>query len=457
MPPHFRLLVAATVVAMLIPMQVHWASAQSLFEKLVNPGPLIEGHAKFEKDCTQCHERLSQKTQTRLCLDCHKPIDADIGQRVGFHGRHPTIRSSECRTCHTDHKGRGADIVGLDPQTFRHDLTDFILKGAHTSVPCKGCHEPARPMREAPSACVTCHKKNDPHGGRLGSECASCHSVESWRNAKTFDHSKTKFPLLGAHKTIACQACHALQHWKGIDATCIGCHRIEDPHGARYGAKCETCHTPDKWKSIRFDHDRNTRFPLRGEHRKVACDACHVGDLYADKLKSDCVACHKSDDAHKGELGPRCGRCHTEQGWRKDAAIDHDLTRFPLIGLHAAVPCEGCHLSQAFKGTSRNCSACHSDSHHEGRLGSACESCHNPNGWPLWRFDHTKQTRFELSGAHAEVPCHACHRDKNPSTLALPTECYSCHSQDDKHRGAFGRSCGTCHSTATFSVQVRRR
>lgn len=457
MPPFFRVLAAVAVLGMLLPTQLRWASAQSLFEKLVNPGPLVEGHAKFEKDCTQCHERFSQRTQSRLCLDCHKPIDADIGQRRGFHGRHPTIPNSECRTCHTEHKGRDADIVGLDPQTFRHDLTDFLLKGAHTSVACKGCHEPARRMRETPSTCVACHKKNDPHEGRLGSECASCHSVEAWRSAKTFDHSKTKFPLVGAHKAIACQACHALQHWKGIDATCVGCHRLEDPHSGRYGAKCETCHTPDKWRSVRFDHSTVTRFPLRGEHRKVTCDACHVGDLYADKLKTDCVACHKSDDAHKGELGPRCERCHTEQGWRKNVAIDHDLTRFPLIGLHAAVLCQGCHLSQEFKGTSRNCSACHKDRHHEGRLGSACEQCHNPNGWPLWRFDHAQQTRFELTGAHAVASCHACHRDKNPTTLALPTECYSCHSQDDKHRGAFGRSCATCHSTATFSVQMRRR
>ncbi len=147
----------------------------------------------------------------------------------------------------------------------------------------------------------------------------------------------------------------------------------------------------------------------------------------------------------------------TSRAGVKRIDFDHDLTRFPLIGLHAAVPCEGCHLSQEFKGTSRACNACHKDTHHEGRLGSACEQCHNPNGWPLWRFDHATQTKFDLTGAHAAISCHACHREKSPETLALTTECYSCHSQDDKHRGAFGRACGTCHSTTSFAAQMKRR
>ncbi len=456
-PQSLRATVALAAAVLLISAWYRSASAENIFEKLVNPGPLIEGHAKLEKECAQCHESFSQKTQSRLCIDCHKPIASDIAERKGFHGRHPTIRDSECRTCHTDHKGRQADIVGLDPQTFRHDLTDYLLQGAHANVPCTSCHMAGQRMREAPSDCVACHKKDDPHGGRLGAECSTCHSSDSWRSAKPFDHSKTKFPLTGEHKDVACRACHAAEQWKGVDTTCIGCHRLGDPHGGRYGAKCETCHATQSWTSIRFDHDKATKFPLRGEHRKVLCSACHTGNLYADKLQTDCVSCHKKHDAHQGQLGTRCERCHNEQGWRKRIDFDHDLTRFPLIGLHAAVPCEGCHLSQEFKGTSRACNACHKDTHHEGRLGSACEQCHNPNGWPLWRFDHATQTKFELTGAHAAISCHACHREKNPETLALPTECYGCHSQDDKHRGAFGRACETCHSTTSFAAQMKRR
>ena len=432
------------------------ASAQSIFEKLVNPGPLIEGHSKLEKDCAQCHEPFSQKTQSSLCLGCHKPIAADIAQHQGFHGRHPTISHSECRSCHTDHKGRQAEIVGLDPETFRHDLTDFALKGAHANARCDGCHKPGKRMRDAPLDCVGCHKADEPHEGRLGSECATCHSVETWRTTKAFDHGKTKFPLTGAHRDVACTTCHAGEQWKGIGNACVDCHRLGDPHGGRYGAKCETCHTTEKWASVHFDHDKATKFPLRGEHRKLQCTACHKGDLYREKLQTNCNSCHKEHDPHRGQLGTRCERCHNEAGWRQKVAFDHDLARFPLIGLHAAVPCEGCHVSQSFKETPSTCVACHKDTHHEGRLGTSCHECHNPNGWALWHFDHSTETRFPLTGAHAGLSCAACHREKNPTTLILSSECYSCHSQDDKHRGAFGRACGTCHSTTAFSVQLKR-
>ena len=40
-----------------------------------------------------------------LCLDCHKDVAKDVHGKAGFHGR---IREPVCRTCHTEHKGRGA-------------------------------------------------------------------------------------------------------------------------------------------------------------------------------------------------------------------------------------------------------------------------------------------------------------------------------------------------------------
>jgi len=29
-----------------------------------------------------------------------------------------------------------------------------------------------------------------------------------------------------------------------------------------------------------------------------------------------CVGCHRADDFHHGELGPRCERCHVTGTWR---------------------------------------------------------------------------------------------------------------------------------------------
>ena len=51
------------------------------------------------------------------------------------------------------------------------------------------------------------------------------------------------------------------------------------------------------------------------------------------------------DDVHKGQVGKKCERCHNQSGWTKEVFFDHDLARFPLIGIHAITPCEECHLS----------------------------------------------------------------------------------------------------------------
>ncbi|MEQ1716535.1 MAG: cytochrome C, partial [Hyphomicrobium sp.] len=357
------------------------ANAQTIFEKLVMPGDVTEAHVKFEKTCESCHEPFSKTSQRRLCLECHKEISSDIAGKRGLHGKRPDIVNSECKVCHSDHKGRGADIVQFDRETFLHAATNFALKGAHANVACERCHAKNQKFRKAPSECIGCHKEDDKHKGALGKECASCHNEDSWRKQKTFDHSKTKFPLKGAHDKVACAVCHIGERYKDLPHACVDCHKMQDPHKSRYGAKCETCHGQDKWKTVKFDHAKDTKFALRGAHEKVKCDVCHRGDIYRDKLPVACVTCHKSNDVHKGELGTACQKCHNEKAWRKDVAFDHDMTRFPLIGLHAALPCEDCHRSAAYRDTSRTCAACHKDEHHQGKLGDACQRCHNPNGW----------------------------------------------------------------------------
>ncbi len=498
-------------------LNTHPAAAFSL-ETLMMPGKLIQGHAKVEAQCKKCHERFSKRLQNPLCLDCHKKVAADVRRHRGFHGRIPDIQHTECKRCHTEHKGRDADIVGLDKETFDHGSTDFALKGAHTDVPCAACHKPGHKYREAAHRCNSCHKKDDPHEGRLGTDCAKCHTVRAWRKVG-FDHEKTDFPLKGKHRKVSCKSCHPNQRYKHVPTDCVACHKLEDAHGGRYGAKCHTCHTardwkhvtfdhdrdtkyklkdrhakvacdschkgrlyedklgkacfdchrnddyhkgrygkkcrtchaPTRWSKARFDHDRRTDYPLRGRHAKVQCRSCHRGDLYKDKLKSECVSCHRRDDVHHGQEGKVCRRCHTEQGWGHKVVFDHDLTRFPLIGLHATAPCEECHLSSAFKGAPLDCHACHqADDTHKGRLGPDCGRCHNPNGWNRWRFDHDTQTDYKLDGKHRGLDCSACHKTPVKGRIRLSRECVSCHQRDDVHAGRFGPACGRCHVTDSF-------
>jgi hypothetical protein len=496
-----------------------------VLERLVMPGEVIEGHAKLQNECKNCHEPFSKQTQSRLCADCHKEVKADIDRNVGFHGRRPDVRQVECKHCHTDHKGRKADIVRLDTDTFNHDrFADFPLRGAHAKVACSSCHAQGKKHREAPGQCIDCHRKDDKHRGTLGTACADCHNETSWRGAK-FDHSKTKFPLLGAHEKVTCATCHPNERYKGTPLLCSDCHRLQDVHAGRYGQKCETCHNPSGWKRISFNHERDTKFALTGRHRVITCDTCHKGRIYEDKQKMECVACHtkddvhktrngpkceschstegwrtvkfdhnkdtkfalkgkhekarceschrgnvqtekpqtscischRADDVHKGQLGTNCARCHNEGGWRSKVFFDHDLTRFPLIGLHASVACEACHLASTFRGTSSNCADCHKDPEHKGRLGPNCAQCHNPNGWTLWRFDHNTQTKFKLTGSHIRAECHDCHNRPVQTKISLSMACVECHRKDDIHRGGFGSACERCHVTESFNrVQFGR-
>lgn len=449
MPPSSLLRLVVAVIIISLPTAP--ATAQSWFDRLVMPGPLVKGHAEYEKECNKCHEPYSKGSQTQLCLDCHKDVAADRSQSLGLHGRRPDAVKAECNHCHTEHKGRDADIVQFDRETFDHGYTDFTLKGAHETARCEGCHKPAVAYRKAPQLCIDCHKKDEPHKGRLGEKCDSCHNENAWRSVKPFDHSQTRFSLAGAHEKVACNACHAGERYKGISTICADCHQLQDVHGGRYGAKCDNCHRPEKWNVIRFDHDRQTKFALRGKHQQTKCDTCHTGDLYRDKLSTACVSCHKKNDPHEGQLGTQCETCHNETGWRQKVAFDHDLTRFPLIGLHGLLPCEECHRTQSFKDVSTQCSSCHEDTYHKGRFGPDCAQCHNPNGWELWRFNHDRQTDFPLTGAHRQLTCHLCHRESQAGQkISLSSTCYACHANDDEHQGSFGRQCDKCHTTESF-------
>jgi hypothetical protein len=492
------------------------ATAASV-ETLLMPGKVTRAHQKQEETCANCHDRSNARTQTSLCLDCHKEIAADLHAAHGYHGRMPNAGSGECRACHTEHKGRDADIVRLSPAQFDHGQTDFKLEGAHSGIDCAACHKPHEAWRKAPATCLGCHKSDDVHAGQLKQACSECHGSASWGGGR-FDHDKTDFKLTGAHSPLACNACHVggrylhtpktciachatddehrgargpdcakchtTKEWKtakydhlketgyellGVHAKvdclachrsgnykdkipkdCNGCHRADEAHAGRFGVKCADCHDNTRWKPVEYDHTVRDHFPLVGAHAKLDCHACHTAPTATQKLAKDCIGCHRSDDPHGGKIKGGCERCHAQVSWSKDVVFDHDLTDFPLLGLHRVVSCAQCHRSLAFEGAPLRCSGCHAhEDVHKGGLGKKCEDCHSPNGWPSWVFDHARQAHFPLLGAHAKLQCAACHRQA-PGTVKLSKECGVCHHKDDRHLGQYGAQCERCHSNDSW-------
>ena len=371
-------------------------------------------------------------------MSCHRKDDVHRGNL----GR-------KCNECHDEKAWRR--------HGFDHDKTSFPLHGKHVEVACDSCHA-AQHYKGTPKLCNDCHRFNDVHAGRFGTRCAGCHNEKSWKKI-SFDHDRnTDYPLTGRHGVASCASCHTGTTFRQkLPEDCYSCHRDMDQHRGAYGKKCESCHTTGGWAKSRFDHDRKTGFPLRGRHAKIACTACHRGEVAHEKPGTACVDCHRADDVHQGKQGTNCGRCHGEDGWAQKVRFDHGLTRFPLIGLHAVVPCEECHLSAVYTDTGRECIDCHrKDDTHRERLGERCAMCHNPNGWSLWVFDHRARTGFPLDGGHAGIVCEACHSQPVHKAFTISSSCDSCHRKDDVHDGRFGRYCDRCHNTKAFDkVDIR--
>jgi len=413
-------------------------------EKLLMPGPVIRGHADVEGDCGRCHVAFQAESQDALCRECHKDVGEDIRESTGFHGRAAGVANVRCCACHPEHKGRDANVLGLDRAAFDHEITDHPLRGVHLGVACEACHPLGSRFREAPSQCAECHRDDDVHKGGLGPDCAACHTEKAWLQAK-FDHDRTRFALEGKHRDVQCSLCHANEHYKDTPTDCATCHRADDRHLGRFGKRCETCHSSRGWKDARFDHGRDTHFPLRGRHRRATCESCHPRNLYGEKLATDCASCHRADDAHRGRNGTDCERCHREDSWASDV-FDHErMAKFPLRGAHGSVKCERCHVRGVKQKIQKACHACHArDDVHRGQQGTACERCHNERAWPADVFFEHDITRFPLLGLHAVVACEQCH--KTTRFKDAPLACVECHAADDVHAGRLGSSCAVCHT-----------
>jgi hypothetical protein len=453
-PTSRRLACRLALLALVLFVGVAGVRAQAL-ESVLSPGRLIQDHAKWDDECKACHVRFDRAAQDGLCMDCHKDIGQDLRGRTGLHGR---LKPQACRSCHTEHKGRDAQIAPFDRRQFDHAQTDFALRAAHAKVDCAKCHEPARKYREAASDCNGCHRKDDVHKGSLGAKCADCHTEANWREAK-FDHETTRFPLAGKHVDAKCGDCHKDKSFKDTPRQCVGCHRKDDDgaegHKGLYGEKCESCHNAKAWKPSTFNHDTLTKYLLRGKHRAIQCADCHTGHLYKVKLATDCWSCHRKDDKHKESLGRDCGSCHTEKDWKERARFDHDKTKFALLGKHADAKCDACHKSKVFNEAPKQCIGCHrKDDRHEATLGEDCAGCHVERDWKTTkgRFDHDR-TKFRLRNAHAaaKVQCSACHETLK-SFRKTPLDCFGCHRKDDKHGGQSGPRCESCHDDKSWKV-----
>jgi len=477
-PILLAILVAGGVLA--LPSRAHAQFTKS------SPGELAKSHAAIDSadQCSSCHDDdANGALSAAKCLGCHdhQDLKKEIDANHGFHAS-PKAKGRECKLCHQEHKGRNFDLMGWrslpgGQPKFDHAQTGWQLQGKHAVTPCTKCHKDSdkqglRTFLGADKTCGGCHK-DQPHGDVRKSmlACDRCHLETVWKPNKTtldFNHnskSDAAMPLEGTHADVACTKCHAKAAFilPKYDGGCELCHK--SPHdGQIFGTKkCQLCHSPalGSMDSIRFNHKKETGYPILGKHAEIACERCHTKSLGKRKPVASCEGCHANDNKHEQRFKqfgdpPVCSTCHSQRGWKKDFDFNHATnTNFPLTAKHAKTACRSCHRGKTPSAFERfdiknGCMSCHRHQKaHGGQYQkNECLTCHEEGGSKVMKEKayetyHGEKSKFPLRNAHAGIQCKMCH--VNDVYKETPRECgVSCH-EDSLHKGSLGQECSRCH------------
>ncbi len=434
-----------------------------------NKFPLTAGHANV--DCNKCHIAGNYSGLSQECVSCHQPNYA-----ASTNPNHNVLNfPTTCKDCHTT-------APGWKPAQYTtHDAKFPIYSGKHNGQwnTCADCH--TNPGNYAQYTCIDCHPHNNKgetdskHAGVSGYEynniaCFACHPTGSAQGS--FDHSKSVFPLTGAHITTDCAKCHT-NGFAGTPNACASCHinnynqTINPNHkiaGGKFTEDCASCHSTNPgWKPATYPVHSN----LDGAHIPIAneCANCHKGSYtIIPKLCYDCHAANytqTNNPAHIAAQFPTtCADCHTQTAW-KPATFNHDGLYFPIYsGKHNGqwTTCADCHTNLANYAIYACTSTCHlqpaMDNKHQGVGGyqynsPSCLSCH-PNG-SAQGFDHAS-AGFPLTGGHSTVLCGNCHTGGYVGTSPV---CAGCHTPKynqttNPNHTAIGISndCAGCHTLA---------
>ena len=286
----------------------HAATGFALTGMHVSPSPT---------PCISCHVNNNYTLTSTACYGCHVAAwqtTATLGASVPNHitAGYPTT----CESCHTTTSWLGA--------VFNHNVTRFPLTGAHTGVACASCHTSATPP---PLDCYSCHTTqwlstvalsltqssvpNHLTAGFVPATCASCHTTSSWQGA-VFNHSATRFPLTGAHTTVACNLCHLSSTPPPLD--CASCHNAQWQSTATLGGSvpnhlaadaaaagilqttCASCHNTTSWLGATFTH---SWFNVNHGNAGGVCLTCHLNSLSAGATYTvfQCTGCHGNNVA----------------------------------------------------------------------------------------------------------------------------------------------------------------
>jgi hypothetical protein len=428
------------------------------FDHLKSTGFALTGmHATL--DCTACHAGGKYTGTPAACVGCHLP---DF--QKASNPNHVSLGLPQtCQNCHS--------TAAWQPASFNHDSVGFPLTGGHAKLQCDQCHTNSN-FNLSSTACVSCHLKdfqattNPNHiAAGIPQQCNVCHSTSAWQPA-TFDHSKTAFPLTGAHLQVQCAQCHTNGNYNLSAAKCVGCHlkdfqNTNNPNHTTAGLpqQCEICHNTSNWNTTSFNH-ASTGWPLTGAHSGLQCSQCHVNGNY-NITSTACVSCHLTDFKNTNNpnhvssgFPQQCDVCHSTAAW-SPAAFNHNNTSFPLTGAHTSVACASCHVNNNYTTVPTDCYGCHktdyqatnNPNHVSAGFPTTCAVCHTTSSWLGATFNHTW---FPMNHGNANGVCATCHTNSANYVIFQCTNCHTKSNTDGDHRNVSGYvynsvNCYQCH------------
>jgi len=170
--------------------------------RLVSPGDVATAHAPIDAQCEQCHAPRSGVADLR-CERCHDPAGSERLTNAahvlfgsGDAAKADRAEVVACMQCHTDHRGRGFTLRGVDDRECAQchgfgslaDHPEFAVVKAQVTTglglgPRLFKHEAhiLKVQQQLGKSCDGCHV---PTAGQSGFEpigfdrhCASCHTT----------------------------------------------------------------------------------------------------------------------------------------------------------------------------------------------------------------------------------------------------------------------------------------
>lgn len=309
----------------------------------------------------------------------------------------------------------------------------------------------------------------------------------------TFDHLTTGFELLGQHRDLPCEACHANAVFKGTPHDCGACHGVgtairataKPANHILSTERCDSCHTPIAWRpAMNFDHaeargscstcHNNSQARGKGPQHidtNLECDTCHSTISWAgavfnhNGITTGCASCHNGVQAtgmpatHISTAGAPCEACHSTTNFTTFAGTPMN---------HAAVTsiaCATCHeAGKSFFGVSivtrppaphpasGDCSLCHGSTT-SFATNSLRPANHIPTSAPCTQCHTTPNdySQYSVTETHASVTgCLGCHGSTVAGTFANITIATT--SGNHIPIGAIDCNGSGCHTTGNVNA-----